>query len=239
MAASFLHRILDHRCPQEHTGQFTLCCLGQTAYRAWRTLERMSNLALDEFIAVNRDELIRRCRAKVRTRSAPPPTKAELDQGVPLFLDQLTSVLRHGPSPTDEISRGAARHGHDLLMRGFTVSQVVHDYGDVCQSVTDLAVEKNAPITADDFRTLNQCLDDAIAVAVTEYSSRQEMTRDGESQELRNLVSTALTAFEVLRTGNVGVGGSTAAILERSLNAIREITDRPLKGGETAAPEPR
>jgi hypothetical protein len=47
---------------------------------------------------------------------------------------------------------------HDLLLQGFTVSQVVHDYGDVCQSITDLAVEVNAPISTDDFRMLNRCL---------------------------------------------------------------------------------
>jgi hypothetical protein len=42
---------------------------------------------LHEFIAVNRDEIIRRCRAKVATRSVPPPTEVELGHGVPVFLD--------------------------------------------------------------------------------------------------------------------------------------------------------
>jgi hypothetical protein len=32
----------------------------------------------------------------------------------------------------------------------------VHEYGDVCQSITDLAVELGAPISTDDFRTLNR-----------------------------------------------------------------------------------
>lgn len=41
----------------------------------------------------------------------------------------------------------------------------MHDYGDACQSVTEIAVETHAPIDADDFRTLNRCLDDAIADA--------------------------------------------------------------------------
>ena len=35
---------------------------------------------LYEFIAVNREEIIRRCRAKVATRTVPPPTEAEIDQ---------------------------------------------------------------------------------------------------------------------------------------------------------------
>ena len=79
-------------------------------------------------------------------RSAPPPTEAEIDYGVSLFLDQLVEELRNGPSKTTEIARSAVKHGHELLLHGFTVGQVVHDYGDVCQSVTDLAVELSAPI---------------------------------------------------------------------------------------------
>jgi hypothetical protein len=69
------------------------------------------------------------------------------------------------------------------LLQGFTVGQVVHGYGDVCQAVTDLAVEMGAPISTDDFRTLNRCLDDAIAGAVTEYAGEQDVTRDGEARD--------------------------------------------------------
>jgi hypothetical protein len=181
---------------------------------------------LYQFIDGHRDELIRRCRAKVTQRAAPPPTQAEIDHGVPLFLDQLCEELRHGPSKTHEISTSAMKHGHDLLLQGFTISQVVHDYGDICQSVTDLAVELSAPIDTEDFRTLNRCLDDAIAGAVTEYAREQDVTRDGESYEMRTLLSTATTAFEVLQTGNVGVAGSTGAVVLRSLRAMRSLFDR-------------
>jgi len=69
---------------------------------------------------------------KVATRVNPPPTEAELDHGVPLFLDQLVDALRLGRSSSPEIRTSAVLHGHDLLVRGFTVSQIVHDYGDVC-----------------------------------------------------------------------------------------------------------
>ena len=61
------------------------------------------------------------------------------------------------------------------------MSQVVHDYGDVFQAITELAVETRAPISTEDFRALNRCLDDAIAGAVTEYGreriSPRSMTR--------------------------------------------------------------
>src|SRR6476646_7029774 len=102
---------------------------------------------LHQFIAAHRDEIIRRCRAKVASRSVPPPSKAEIDHGVPLFLDQLVDALRAGLGSSDEIGRSAILHGHDLLLQGFTVSQVVHDYGDVCQSITELAQELSAPVS--------------------------------------------------------------------------------------------
>jgi len=195
---------------------------------------------LHEFIAANREEIIRRCRAKVATRSVPPPTDVEIDHGVPVFLDQLIDALRLGLTSSPEIGRSAVKHGHDLLLQGFTVSQVVHDYGDVCQSITDLAVEKNAPISTDDFRTLNRCLDDAIAGAVTQFGREQnQSTLDGETargseragflaHELRNELNTAIMAFEVLKTGNVGVAGSTGSVLHRSLMGARALIGRSL-----------
>jgi signal transduction histidine kinase len=195
---------------------------------------------LGEFLAVNREEIIRRCRAKVATRSAPPTTDAEIDHGVPVFLDQLMDALRLGLTSSPEIGRSAVKQGHDLLVQGFTVSQVVHGYGDVCQSITELAVEKNAPISTDDFRTLNRYLDDAIAGAVTEFGREQnQSTLDGEAaraseragflaHELRNFLNTAIVAFEVLKTGNVGVAGSTGTVLHRSLRGACALIDRSL-----------
>ena len=195
---------------------------------------------LYEFILVNRDEIIHRCRAKVATRTAPPPTAAEIDHGVPLFLDQVVAALRLGRSANPEIATSATQHGHDLLRQGFTVSQVVHDYGDVCQSITDLAVETGAPVSTEDFRLLNACLDDAIASAVTQYGRESNQStldgnivRDNErlgffAHELRNLIHTATLAFEVLKSGNVGVGGSTGTMLHRSLVGARDLIARSL-----------
>jgi signal transduction histidine kinase len=157
---------------------------------------------------------------------------------VPLFLDQLADALRLGLSTSPEIARSASLHGHDLLRRGFTVSQVVHDYGDVCQSISDLALETHAPVSTADFRLLNGCLDDAIASAVTQYGSdRNQSTidfgivRDNERlgffiHELANLIHTATVAFEVVKAGNVGVHGSTGAVLDRSLAGARDLITR-------------
>jgi hypothetical protein len=199
----------------------------------------MPPVTLYQFIDGHRDELIRRCRAKVAGRSAPTPTEAEINHGVPLFLDQLCQELRSGPSKTHAITASAKKHGHDLLLRGFSISQVVHDYGDICQSVTDLAVELAAPILTEDFRTLNRCLDNAIAGAVTEYAHEQDVSRDGESTEMRILINTATSAFEVLQSGNVGVGGSTGAVVLRSLRAMSALLDRQAAPISPTVTEPK
>jgi hypothetical protein len=186
----------------------------------------MANMRLHDFIGVNRDELIRRCRAKVATRSTPPPTEAEIDHGVPLFLDQLVEELRQAGSKTQDIRTSAGEHGRELLQLGFTVDGVVHDYGDVCQAVTELALNLDAPIRTEDFHTLNRCLDDAIAGAVTTYAHEQSLT--GELNQLRALTNIAITAFDALKSGNVGIAGSTGAVLHRSLIAILAVVDRPV-----------
>jgi hypothetical protein len=192
----------------------------------------MANIALEDFIGEHREELIRRCEVKVSLRVPPAAySKAETHHGVPLFLNQLCEQLRTSASGSDDIGESARKHGHDLQLQGFTIEQVVHDYGDVCQSVTDLALELAAPISTDDFRTLNRCLDNAIAGAVTEFTLEQGNTRDKASAELKHLTDAAIAGFQAIRTGHVGVAGHTARVVERSLMALgaRLTADRPTK----------
>ncbi|HTB61647.1 MAG TPA: ATP-binding protein [Polyangia bacterium] len=133
-----------------------------------------------------------------------------------------------------EVGRTAAYHGASRMKIGFTVDQLVHDYGDVCQAITELAVDLDKTISADDFRTLNKCLDFAIARAVTEFErqrARLQSERENErtgflAHELNNLVSTAKLTFHVLKQGKVAIGGSTGAVLERTLNSIADVVDR-------------
>jgi hypothetical protein len=197
-----------------------------------------TNISLAAFISEHRHELVGRCRAKVATRSPLPRPSGEIDYGVPLFLVQLRKELDDGGVPkTADISGTARAHGRQLLARGFTIDQVVRDSGDVCQSVTELAVETDTAISAEDFRTLNQCLDDAIAGAVTAFAEVQDIARDGELSELWSLVNSASAAFEALQSGRVGVGGATAAVVRRSLATLRAYVDRrEVDAARAAAP---
>ncbi len=195
---------------------------------------------LSEFVSKNRLEIIERCRARVAQRMAPKATEFELELGIPLFLDQLAVTLRSKleMSPPPSTNATAATHGESLLRQGFTIGQVVHDYGDVCQTITTMAVEHSAPISADEFRTLNLCLDDAIADAVSEFGRLEKIDIEAAdskratqdlgflAHELRNLLGTATLACEALRNGSVGTSGSTGAVLERSLRGSNRSGDR-------------
>lgn len=193
-----------------------------------------------KFLAAHRDEILDRARTRVAARNTPPATERELEDGLPVFLDQLGDALRRkehdGTSDHEALKGSASRHGVALWRQGLTVKQVVHDYGDICQVVTQLAVELKVPISAEEFSTLNLCLDDAIAGAVEEFAKQREGSiRDENTErlgvlahELRNLLNTALMSFESIRTGVVALNGSTSLVLGRSLLGLRDLIDRSL-----------
>jgi signal transduction histidine kinase len=213
---------------------------------------------LHTFLANNCDDLISRCRTKVAQRPARDASVLQLENGVPLFLEQLINTLRieqtdrpadsvivsgspGGNPERSEIGEAAAQHGHELLRLGYTVDQVVHDYGDLCQAITDLAHERDAPFSIDEFRTLNRCLDNAIADAVTEFSyqrdfkvASQHAMEEGErigsfAHELRNFLHTANLAFAAAKAGNLPLFGATGAVLERSLAGLGKLIDRSIE----------
>ena len=211
---------------------------------------------LFKFLENHRADLVRRCKDKVGARPQRAATEAQLANGVPTFLEQLIRTLKaesagqeaasvgiSGASGGDslalsEVGLTAIAHGASLLSLGYTVDQVVHDYGDLCQSITDLAFELDAPFAVDEFRTLNRCLDNAIADAVLEFSTQRDArilehhndeTRERVGflvHELRNSVSTATLAFGALRFGNMSVAGATGDVLKRSLDSLTVLINR-------------
>ena len=204
---------------------------------------------LHEFLEENQTELIERCRLKGARRPAPHGEPREMLHGIPLFLGQLIDTLRLEGAPSSheslrhmpsELATSAAMHGHDLLRDGYAVDQVVYNYGDLCQAITELAIERGTTVSPEEFHSLNRCLDDAIADAVTEFgfqrdrliaeiSTRAMSERLGFlAHELRNSLNTAMLSFAAIKTGNVALNGSTSAVLDRSLVGLRDLIDRAL-----------
>jgi signal transduction histidine kinase len=212
---------------------------------------------LHDFLSNNIEELTARCRSKVAMRPGRNATEPQLSSGVPMFLEQLIRTLRveqtddpeqsikiSGPSgggtTVSEVAVAAALHGRALLTLGFSVDQVVHDYGDLCQSITDLAFERDVPFSVDEFRTLNRCLDNAIARAVTEFSAQRDSDLAEKNametnqkigffaHELRNLLHVSSLAFNAAKAGNLNLSGATGAVLERSLKSLGALIEQSL-----------
>jgi signal transduction histidine kinase len=213
---------------------------------------------MPQFLEDNRRALIARCRAKVALRASSGEAVDELEHGITPFIDQLIKTLRvekgdtpllsrkvsgevGGGVPTlSEVGATAAAHGRELHAHGYSVEALVHDYGDLCQAITDLAVERDFRIGADEFRVFNRCLDNAIAIAVTEYGFQHdarvaERNADAVNErlgvfahELRNSLGTVSLALEIIRSGKVGLAGATGLVLDRSLLQMRHLIDRSL-----------
>ena len=210
------------------------------------------------FLSNNRDDLIARCKVKVALRPLRNASAYQLSNGIPMFLDQLIRTLEAeqtgGPeagelisgasggagSVVSEIGVSATAHGKELLRLEYTVDQVVHDYGDICQAITDLAFERDAPFEVDEFRTLNRCLDNAIADAVTEFSFQRDAAATLRQttelnqrlgflmHELRNSLNSAVMATGAIKTGNLSLSGATGTVLSRSHTAMARLIDRSL-----------
>ena len=195
---------------------------------------------LHELLTSNRNELIKRCKAKAAKRFAPAEIPAGGDHGVPLFLEQLVATLHFeqqtatrpvphtDPTPAaTDIGRAAALHGAELLRRGYSIDQVVHDYGDVCQAVNELALEQKARITVEEFCTLNRCLDNAIADAVTAFASGQQGTISDRSvnlaKEQERLIHLAIQTIATIQSGNLGARGTTTNALLNTLYDLRDL----------------
>ena len=201
---------------------------------------------LIDLITSHRLHLIKRCSDKAAERNDSSAADPDLFQhGVPLFLDQLVATLRselqtgnadrrdpESAPASLAIGRDAALHGADLLLQGYDIEQVVREYGDVCQAVTAVAVELDAEISAAEFRTLNRCLDDAIADAVNAFSHAEHRgSRDqGEVSadrfhafltEHRRLLDVAIRAHTAIATAQVGVSGATGDLMINTLRQMR------------------
>jgi signal transduction histidine kinase len=193
---------------------------------------------LYKFLEDYRDEILQTVETKTVQLAGPRLSSEELRKGIPVFFEHLVSFLKipRDGSPSKELTSDAAVHGKELLRLQYTLSHVVHAYGAMCQAVTELAQVRGFVISTQDFNHLNLCLDVAIASAVSEFQFQSiEATSAREVQhlgllvhELRNSLSSATIAHEMIQQGLVGVGGNTSRVLGQSLISMRHLIDRSL-----------
>jgi signal transduction histidine kinase len=193
---------------------------------------------LYEFLAENRDKILALTTRKTDEVSEDKPTTPKSERGLAQFYDHLTGELEReakGLPAVPEKDEGpdtTAKHGKELKRLGYTVSQVIQGYAVLSGAITDTAKAAQAPISADELKTLNHILDLAVSEAVAGFARRIGGDDDCAQKmgflthELRNALAAATVAHTMLDNGLVGAGDNTKAVLERNLRRMREILDR-------------
>lgn len=221
---------------------------------------------LYDFLEKNQKEILDMTEKKSLVLAGNLQSSEQLKLGLPIFYNQLKEVLllkgaensntkndadkEKAAGDNDEpamakaegrpseivLAKSAGDHGIELLKLGYTLSHVVHAYGAMCQSITELAIKKNENITASEFHDLNRCLDTAIAGAVTSYEEYQNLDTNKQevehlgflAHELRNALTSVNFALQIIKLGTVGFAGSTGKVLDRGLKRIENLIDRSL-----------
>lgn len=157
-------------------------------------------------LAENREELIRRCAAKVSKRPHRQATEAQLSNGIALFLGQLQRTLEaeelHSPveslkisgapggeaSTVSEMGASATMYGKQLLDLGFTSRHSREPLG----------------------------------LRAARHSADVDARIAALAHELASALATATHTVVALELGNLPISGSTGTILKRSLAAMRK-----------------
>lgn len=196
-------------------------------------------MSLERLISTRREEVLARCLGTLRTRR-PGRTDEELLAGLPTFVDELLAALRDPerapPEPielgSEEAKAAASKHGAARKAAGFTLEDVVHDYGLVCDVIGALAVEARTPLDAREVQVMNRLVDGCIAVALTQFRADEQSAHSVQlgsfAHEVRNAVNTASMALRLVRSGQVGIQGKTADVLERCLAQISALVAEAL-----------
>jgi signal transduction histidine kinase len=219
-------------------------CVGPLL-RAWpHNVSCLVNMTLHEFLGAKLDDVMHRWKANVRGTIAPEAIgPIELLDHLPAFVSEIHAALREAdglrssvPSPED--SNTAAGHGEQRLRLGFSLDAVVREYGALRDAIVATARDAGVQITFRELDVLSNAIVSGIAQAVTEYTRQRdaELLRAANehfafvAHELRNPLSTAMLAFELLKNkGLIPKEERSAGALERGLKNATELVDHTLK----------
>lgn len=197
---------------------------------------------LFRILQTKREDILSRSKSRIALMS-PVRDDQELGSALSQLLDDIMERLRVAvcaASPSSGPGHAAAQHGARRHRVGVDITQLVHDYGALCQSVMEVADDEQVVIDPKECCTLNAVLDDAIAAAVEEFAHQRDRDHDTRSErreaehlgfvahELRNALASASLAFSAIRDRGADPAGKTGAVLGASLGRLRTIVDRAI-----------
>lgn len=201
--------------------------------------------ALHEFMAQHRAEVLRVCYDKINALS-PERAPAELGDAFGVMYDEIAGALRRDFEPSsssrpesplpDGNSDAALQFGTDRLNRGYSIGKALRHVTTISDAVGEVADRGDLAFTAREYQRFNVCLDVVASAAVQQYwdVERAGISPDASKRmgflahELRNAVSVARLAFDTIRSGEIGMHGRTAAMLDRSLVRLESLASQTL-----------
>ncbi len=196
---------------------------------------------LHDFLTRERNTILRVAKQKTEDARKSGKTSEAVEEGWGIFFDELIGLMERDQPFEFHAEKGlhtqeAKKQGKEYVRLGYTVSEVVHSYGVICQSITELASKLHFEITSREFQQLNLSLDTVIAETVTEFENDRRNSVDLKeverlgflAHELRNCLQSATISLEMIESGSVGVRSSTSVVLQESLKKMADLIDTAL-----------
>ncbi len=197
-------------------------------------------LDLRALLRSRRRDLVQRWETAARARIASDDVpRGELIDALPPFLDELERQLEAATWPRRVLATGpiasATEQGARRLRLGFSVAEVVREYGLVMDVILDLAEESGYLPTVSETRVLSRATARATASAVSEYARQRDVDLQRQAaehlgflaHELRNPLTSARVALSTLQRLGLPVHRASD-ILSRSLARLAEQIDHAL-----------
>jgi hypothetical protein len=202
-------------------------------------------MPLYAFMLERRSELLEEC---IRQLRALPLPQIDAEAELAAFFDELVWALEAGVALDDsaaERSNTAARVGGNGQRAGCPPDLIPKIFGSISQAIGTVAQRHDWRIEPDEYVVFNRCLDDAVAKSIETYwqldraAGQERLTEQFGFvvHELRNALGSAAMAFARIKTGEVGVAGKTADVLDRSLNRMQALV-RGLESVQSEAAGP-
>jgi len=206
---------------------------------------------LHEFMTAHRREILETCHQIL------DPEPSGLDDFACHFFDELLRALRRDSgvpdsySPLPGKSEVAARLGAYQQRAGIEVGKLTAVFAAISQAVARTGALYELRLTAEEYDSLNSCLDAGIATSIESYWHRdgaqareRYAARYGfVAHELRNALGNASMAFKLVRAGKLDIEGRTGAVLARNLARMSSLiahwlTSVQVDGARTTQLEP-
>ena len=205
--------------------------------------------ALHEVLRSHRREIVRDWAVRIRGTIVPGAlARPELEDHIPVYLEQLARTLetafgRVSEPDIPETCPPALEHGVHRLRLGFDARALVAEYGALWEAIQAVAQAEGVEIDARTSAAVVRFIVLGIGDAVGEYARQRdlEMQRHANehfafiAHELRNPLSSALTAHRLLPPAADERAARSLGVIERSLTRMRDLIGHQLEVAQRAA----